>query len=128
MLEFTWAISLNDLAHKMKKVGEFLRKGNRVEVVIGTRKGMAKVKADQANELVAKVRETGTEFGREWKEVDGALGTQLTLFFEGKAPVKAKGDEEEGGNVTKKKKKKKFMTPEELKAEEEAEAAAKREK
>ncbi|KAG0125865.1 hypothetical protein HOY82DRAFT_127318 [Tuber indicum] len=128
VLEFTWAISVNDLAHKMKKMGEFLRKGNRVEVIIGVRKGAAKVSADQAKGVVAKVREIGTELGREWKGEKGALGKQFTLFFEGEAPVKPM-EEEEGEKVGKKKKKKrKFMTPEELKAEAaEAEAEGKRE-
>ncbi|KAG0641521.1 hypothetical protein HOY80DRAFT_953979 [Tuber brumale] len=127
VLEFTWAISANDLAHKMKKMGEFLRKGNRVEVIIGTRKRAPKVSADRAKELVAKVRETGTEFGNEWKGVNGALGTQFTMFFEGKAPVKP--EEEEGEKVEqkkRKKKKKKFMTLEELEAEA-AEAEAEKE-
>lgn len=116
MLEFTWAISEHDLAHKMKKMGEFMQKGCRVEVIVGTRKGMMKVKAEQAKELIAKIRETGVKFGKEWKKEDGALGAQFTLFFEGKVPVKS-GGEEEKAKEGKKKKKRKFMTPEELEAE-----------
>jgi len=119
VLEFTWAISEHDLAHKMKKMGEFMQKGCRVEVIVGTRKGMTKVKAEQAKELIAKIRETGVKFGKEWKKEDGALGAQFTLFFEGKAPVKSGGEEEKAKEGKKKKKKRKFMTPEELEAEKE---------
>ena len=119
VLEFTWAISEHDLAHKMKKMGEFMQKGCRVEVIVGTRKGMAKVKAEQAKKLIAKIRETGVMFGKEWKKEDGALGGQFTLFFEGKAPVKSGGEEENAKEGKKKKKKRKFMTPEELEAEKE---------
>ncbi|PUU81450.1 hypothetical protein B9Z19DRAFT_1122075 [Tuber borchii] len=118
VLEFTWAISEHDLAHKMKKMGEFMQKGYRVEVIVGTRKGMPKVKAEQAKELIAKIRETGIMFGKEWKKEDGALGAQFTLFFEGKAPVKPEGEEGKTKEGKKKKKKRKFMTPEELEAEE----------
>ena len=123
VLEFTWAIFEHDLAHKMKKMGEFMQKGNRVEVIVGTRKGMTRVKAERAKELIAKIREAGAMFGKEWKEADGALGTQFTLFFEGRTPVKSK--EEEEGKTKKWKKKRKFMTPEELEAEA-AEAEAER--
>jgi len=118
VLEFTWAISEHDLAHKMKKMGEFMQKGNRVEVIVGTRKGMAKVKVEQAKELAAKIRETGEGFGKEWKKADGAFGAQFTLFFEGRAPVGSKGKEGKEGKAKKwKKKKRKFMTQEELEAE-----------
>ena len=126
VLEFTWAISEHDLAHKMKKMGEFMQKGNRVEVIVGTRKGMAKVKVERAEELVAKIRETGEGFGKEWKKEDGALGAQFTLFFEGRAPVGSVGKEGKEGKAKKWKKKRKFMTQEELEAET-AKAGAERE-
>lgn len=88
-LEFTWAISTNDLGHKMKKMKEFLKKGYKVEIVLGARKGMAKLPRAQMEELVGRIREVAREHGKESKPPEGGIGVQYTLFFEGEGPKKA---------------------------------------
>lgn len=84
-LELNWAIDANDLNHRLKKMGEFLAKGMRVEVVFAPKKRGRKATAAEIEDVVKKVRSTAAESkGEEMKKPEGKLGEVLTMFFEGK--------------------------------------------
>ncbi|KAA6408463.1 MAG: hypothetical protein FRX48_07545 [Lasallia pustulata] len=86
-LELGWAIGGNDLGHRLNKMEQFLGEGRRVEVVLATKKKTGRVASrEEAEALVKNIRAKmkAVEGAREWKEADGAVGTQMTLYFEGK--------------------------------------------
>jgi translation initiation factor IF-3 len=86
-IELNWAIDANDLGHRIKRVTDFLAKGNRVEVVMaGKRKGR-RATTEEARSLMTRVREAVEEVegAKEWKPMEGAVLGQATLYFEGKA-------------------------------------------
>ena len=83
--QITWAISPRDLGIKLKKAGEYLDKGSRIEIVLAGKKGMKKVTLNEMNELLAKIEEWGSTKGREWKAREGEIGAQLVMFFLGGA-------------------------------------------
>ena len=102
--QFTWAIGPHDLGIKLRKAGEMLAKGMRVEVVIKGKKGMTKVTRAQAEELVQKIEETLEEKGgEEWKEREGDIGMMMTMNYQPlgkgkKGPVKKREAVVEGGS------------------------------
>ncbi|MCJ1363538.1 hypothetical protein MMC16_002645 [Acarospora aff. strigata] len=85
-LELNWAISPNDLGHRLNKMVEFLEQGKRVEVILaGKRKGRKATEEEAVNVLKSvRARVTKTEGAREWKDMEGKVSEQVTLFFEGK--------------------------------------------
>ena len=81
--QFTWAIGPHDLGIKLRKAGEMLAKGMRVEIVIKGKRGMTKVTRTQAEELVMKIEETLVEKGgEEWKEREGNIGMMMTMNYQ----------------------------------------------
>ncbi|KAI5836864.1 hypothetical protein DFP73DRAFT_570424 [Morchella snyderi] len=86
IVEISWATAQNDLGHKIKKMVEFMQRGNRVEVVLGIKKGMAKQPLGKMAELVTRIRAEAEPYGREWKAPDGAIGMQYIVYFEGHKP------------------------------------------
>lgn len=100
--QFTWAISKHDLEIKLRKAGEMLAKGMRVEIVIKGKRGMAKVTRVEAEELVRNIEETLMEKGaEEWKEREGDIGMMMTMNYQPrkKGPVKEGGGEAGGEAV-----------------------------
>ncbi|KAE9370347.1 hypothetical protein N431DRAFT_426723 [Stipitochalara longipes BDJ] len=85
-IELNWAIDGNDLNHRMMKMKGFLQKGYRVEVVLGAKRRGRKATAEEAEELIARVRAAVAEVEgtKESKPMDGKLLGVLTLQFEGK--------------------------------------------
>lgn len=92
-VEISWATAPNDLEHKLKRIDEFLQKGNRVEVVLGVKKGMAKQPLGKMVGLVERVRKEAEASGKEWKEAEGAVGVQYLIYLEGNRPKKTAGEE-----------------------------------
>lgn len=86
VVEISWATAQNDLGHKIKKMVEFMQRGNRVEVVLGIKKGMAKQPLGKMVELASHIRAEAEPYGREWKAPEGAIGTQYIIYFEGHRP------------------------------------------
>ena len=86
-LELNWAIGANDLAHRLKKMEEFLAQGRRVEVVLAGKKKGRVASGEEAEGVVARIRRriAEVEGAKEWREGEGAVGGQMTLFFEGTA-------------------------------------------
>ena len=96
-IEVSWAIGPNDLGHKMNKLQQFLQEGRRVDILLSPRKSKTFTK-DQAQVVVQRIRKriARIEGAREWKEMLGTVGENVTIYVEGK-PKKAteKATEEE---------------------------------
>ena len=96
-VEFSWAISEHDLEHRMRKVSEFMLKGFRVAVSLGTKRGMAKQPLGTMVELLGRIRETCAQWGKECR-TEGTVGMRYTILFEGRRPPTGDGDGgDEGG-------------------------------
>lgn len=103
-LELGWAIAPHDLGHRMKRLHEFLGKGLRVEVMLARKRGSRRVEADEAQELVDRIRKIANEIPgvQEYKKMSGDPPAMVTMFFQGKKPktgksaTKAEAEEEEG--------------------------------
>lgn len=88
-LELNWAIDSNDLNHRLKKMGEFLAKGMRVEVVLAPKKRGRVATDAEMQDVIRKVRNAAEEFqGVENKKAEGKHGHVFTMFFEGKGAGK----------------------------------------
>ncbi|KAI0865750.1 hypothetical protein F4860DRAFT_460280 [Xylaria cubensis] len=84
ILELNWSIAPNDLAHKLKRFNEFLKKGMRVDVLLARKRKSRKPTAEEGDELVRRVKEAASDVGAtEYKKEDGFVGNILRLFFEG---------------------------------------------
>ncbi|KAM0805000.1 hypothetical protein BDR22DRAFT_969251 [Usnea florida] len=97
-LEVGWSVSDNDLGHRMVRLREWLGKGWRVEVVFGSKRksGWGRKRAvsvEEAEGLVEKIRGVvgEVEGAREQRAMEGRVGEEAVLYFEGKA--KARGGE-----------------------------------
>ncbi|KAL9129948.1 MAG: hypothetical protein Q9217_001750 [Psora testacea] len=96
-LEINWTVSDNDLGHRMGRLKEFLEKGWKVEVVLGsTRKKGWKEKrmadSEEAKNLINRIKAAAMEVdgARERTGMKGVLGQEAVLSFEGikkKAPA-----------------------------------------
>ncbi|APA11042.1 hypothetical protein SS1G_03237 [Sclerotinia sclerotiorum 1980 UF-70] len=98
-IEMNWAIGKNDLSHRLQRIREFLEKGNKVEVVLAEKRKGRRASGEEAGEVIGKVREfvEGVEGARESRGMEGTVGTQAVLYFEGRVVgKKGKGEEGEG--------------------------------
>jgi translation initiation factor IF-3 len=102
-VEVSWAIDPRDLEHKVRKVKELLEKGFRVEITVGTKKGMAKQTLERMDELLEDIRQECEVVGREWKEAEGDIGKMLTMYWEvvGVSDGSEVGKQEETDNEVK---------------------------
>ncbi|EGR49442.1 uncharacterized protein TRIREDRAFT_106640 [Trichoderma reesei QM6a] len=83
-MELTWAIGGHDLATKMRQMGGFLEKGMKVELLVGKKKGGRAVDADEAKDVLKKVKEEIERVGaREVKKAEGQVGGTMRLYLEG---------------------------------------------
>lgn len=89
-VEVNWAMSQNDLNHRLKRLKEFLDQGKRVEVVFGNkRKGWMQrkdVSKEEAEGILKQIRQNVEEVERakEWKEMEGQVRGGLVMYFEAK--------------------------------------------
>ena len=97
-LEINWTVGDNDLSHRMGRLKEFLDKGARVDVIIGSsrKKGWMKKRTDDTNvagRLVDRIRAAMAEVqgAKERAEMTGKLGEEIRLSFEGprRKPINA---------------------------------------
>jgi len=85
-LELTWAIGAHDLATKMRQMGGFLAKGMKVELMLARKKGGKQVTAEEAADVVRRVREEVAVHGaREGRPASGQVGGTMRMFLEGRA-------------------------------------------
>ncbi|CZR57259.1 related to translation initiation factor IF-3 [Phialocephala subalpina] len=87
-MELNWAIDNNDLGHRLTKLKEFLGKGQRVEVLLASkRKGKGrKATEEEAMRVIGKIRGAMREMegAKEMKPMEGKILGTATLFLEGK--------------------------------------------
>jgi translation initiation factor IF-3 len=95
-IELSWAISNHDLEHRLKKVREFLEKGFRLDITIGTKKGMKKMPRAEMIVLLDRIEEACLQWGRERAEPEGELGRRYVMKFEGKRAQKTEEGQEAG--------------------------------
>lgn len=86
-LELNWAISANDMGHRLNKLEEFLGQGKRVEVVLAVKKKGRVASKEEAGAVVSRIRGKLNEVdgAKEWKPAEGAVGGKMTLYLQGKA-------------------------------------------
>ena len=82
-VELSWAISDHDLGHRLRRIRDFFNKGNKVEVIIGVKKGMAKQLLADMDNLLASVRDECELCAREVAEPEGAVGRRYVMVFQG---------------------------------------------
>lgn len=84
-MELSWGIGDNDMATKMRQMDGFLKKGMRVDLVLGKKRRGKKATEEDVKALVAKVREEIEQCGgKEWKRAEGEPGETYRLFAEKK--------------------------------------------
>ncbi|KAF2236224.1 hypothetical protein EV356DRAFT_531159 [Viridothelium virens] len=83
-LEINWAIDRHDLQHRLKRLGEFLDQGRRVEVLLARKKSGRQATREEAEDLVNSLREKCEDVGgKESKPMEGRMGLMAKLHFEG---------------------------------------------
>jgi translation initiation factor IF-3 len=93
-LELNWAIAGGDLRHRLEKLKSFLKEGRKVEVLLGPKKKGRKATPEEADSVLAAVRDVVAECrGSVEAKSDGSMGGIMTLVFEGRK-VEEKKDEE----------------------------------
>jgi translation initiation factor IF-3 len=66
-IQMTWGVARGDLAHKLNKVIEELRKGNRVELVFAPKKGQVVPTPRNMDMRVEEILDLIKDVGKEWK-------------------------------------------------------------
>ncbi|RFU30095.1 hypothetical protein B7463_g6250, partial [Scytalidium lignicola] len=86
-IELNWAIDMNDLGHRLNKMKEFLSKGNKVELVLASKRKGRKASPEEADVVLGKIRTAISEVegAKESKEMEGKILGHATLFIQGKA-------------------------------------------
>ncbi|KAH7068010.1 hypothetical protein BKA63DRAFT_520942 [Paraphoma chrysanthemicola] len=104
-LELNWAIAAGDLKHRLERLKEFLREGRKVEVLLGPKKRGKKATEQEANAVMAAVRDAVAECkGSSEVKQEGSVGGVMTITFEGKEAEDKKKKAEEKKAEDKKKK------------------------
>ncbi|KAI0910647.1 hypothetical protein F4823DRAFT_561655 [Ustulina deusta] len=98
-LEINWSIAAHDLAHRMRRLEEFLGKGLRVDVMLARKRGCRRATDDEGQTLVEKIREAALNVPgtAEYKRMAGVVCGVLRLYFEG-PKAKWKGKKKGGGH------------------------------
>ncbi|OTA47267.1 hypothetical protein K449DRAFT_441191, partial [Hypoxylon sp. EC38] len=96
-LELSWSIAGHDLQHKLRRLREFLEKGLNVEIIMAKKKGGRKATVEEAERVVAQVREAvaSVDGAKESRKMDGDVGGLARLFFEGPSEKKRKKKKQE---------------------------------
>ncbi|RUS22323.1 translation initiation factor IF-3, C-terminal domain-containing protein [Endogone sp. FLAS-F59071] len=98
-IQFGWNVAEHDVKHKLNHARQFLERGNKVNIVISSKKGAPKVTNEAQMTLIGKVKDELSSFA---SLVKGPMlnNEQALLMFEMREPVggkvKANGVEEEG--------------------------------
>lgn len=86
-IELNWAIDMNDLGHRLNKMKEFLSKGNKVELVLASKRKGRKATPEEANIVLEKIRAALAEVdgAKESKAMEGKILGHAVLFMQGKS-------------------------------------------
>ena len=80
-IELNWAISENDLLHKMTQLEAFIGKGRKVEIIIAAKRRQRKASEEEANNLLKTLRDKFTELdAKEVSPMEGAVLKQAVLM------------------------------------------------
>jgi translation initiation factor IF-3 len=82
-VELNWAIADHDLQHKLKRLGEFLEKGMRVEVLIGQKRHGRKAERTEADKVLADVREMAKNAGGKEMKAEGGFPAVMKITLQG---------------------------------------------
>ena len=97
-LEMNWAIEKGDLKHRLGRLEEFLKKGQRVEIWLAAKRKGRKASEAEVKDVLARIRVAVSEVnGKEWKPVEGnvdAMGQVVMYFQPGKNEVKRRHNDE----------------------------------
>ena len=89
-IELNWAIAPNDLNTRMRQLKTFLSKGYRVHVLLqkNTKRNKRTATDEEAKAVLQKVKDAAVEVPgtKETKPMDGVVGKQVKLVFQGKRP------------------------------------------
>lgn len=111
-VEFGWSVDGSDLGHRLRRMQDFLKKGAKVEVAIGSRRlkgwrDKKEVDDEQAIALVNKVRKSAFEIEgtKETLSLQGKILDEVLFTFKGPKPGKepmtedSKAEAEPGRNI-----------------------------
>ena len=80
-IELNWAISSNDLEHKLTQLKSFIEEGKKVEVVLASRKRQRVATLAEGNEVLRKVRDKlGEVNAKEIKAMEGGEVGKHTML------------------------------------------------
>ncbi|BFZ55198.1 hypothetical protein PYCC9005_002238 [Savitreella phatthalungensis] len=88
-LTIGWAVTMHDLSHKLAPGLEALRRGGRVDVLVGLRRkrGAKPVAEAVKQSLLDHITQTCGALGKEWKPREGDLRQGVTLHYQGDRPT-----------------------------------------
>lgn len=92
-LQVTWNIGDNDLQYRLRKASEYLKKGDRLDIIIGARKSKLTRDKDQRDTMLATIRKTLEPYGYEW--MMSQKFPNVELWFQGFDPKKKDKEEAE---------------------------------
>lgn len=96
-LELSWSIAGHDLAHKLRRLRDFLSKGLSVEVALAKKRGGRVATKVEAAAVLEAVREAVAEVGaKEARKMEGDVGKTARLYFEGVGERKRKKKQQQG--------------------------------
>lgn len=85
-MELNWALDRHDLAHRLDKLQQFLRKGERVEISLTGKRRGRQATFEQRQVVLDTIRDRirQTDGAREYKSVEGKISGPVRVFAEGK--------------------------------------------
>ena len=92
-LQITWNIGDNDLKHRLNKGIAYLKKGDRLDIIVGARKTKLTRDKEQRDAMLATIRKTLEPYGYEWMKMSVGF-PNVELWFQGFDPNKSKEGEE----------------------------------
>lgn len=89
-LQIRWTVTRHDLEHKLEPGLAALRKGNRLDLAVGTRtrRGAKPVPQEEKQALLDVICGQCNALGKEWKARQGNLQQGVTMYYQGEAPKK----------------------------------------
>ncbi|KAI9830463.1 MAG: hypothetical protein M1826_004700 [Phylliscum demangeonii] len=83
-MELNWSIDAHDLAHRMGKLQEMLRKGMRLEILLAAKRRTRKASQAEADAVLLKVRQAVAEVegAVDWKPQEGLFPKEVRIYVE----------------------------------------------
>jgi len=81
-IQLTWNISESDLDYRLKRGVEDLKRGHRLDIMLGARKAKLMRDKDERVAMLEKIRKTFEPWGYEWTKMSGGF-PNAELWFQG---------------------------------------------